>query len=310
MTDLRQRVPAHSLIEMLLHKWDIGEIRLDTSTNGVVVGEDAVSWYRGVLGERRVGSILEQLSDSHTVLHSVPVGTGSTDIDHVVIGRAGVFCINTKYSPGKKIWTAGRSMYVGSHKQPYVSNSMNEARRAADLLSKASGLTVPVTALLVFVDPGPITRKVAPGGSPDDPEVRVLADKHLIRVFMDRPIFSEEQTARITAAAVRPETWHRSPTTSTAGIHITREFEALETEVGSHLVGEYTVPTTISTTPAAPVSRKARKTAPIRPRESGQAKARLKCSRQATVEKLLSGLFLPVVGLALLWIYGSAIVGG
>jgi hypothetical protein len=34
-----------------------------------------------------------------TVLHSVPVGTGSTDIDHIAIGPAGVFTLNTKYSP-------------------------------------------------------------------------------------------------------------------------------------------------------------------------------------------------------------------
>ncbi len=303
-------MPGHSLIEQLLHQWDIGEIRLDASTNDVVVGEDAVSWYRGVLGERRVGSILNQLDASHTVLHSVPVGTGSTDIDHVVISRAGVFSINTKYSPGKKIWTGGYGLYVGGYSQPHVRRSVDEARRAADLLSEASGLTVPVTALLVFVDPGAIDRKAPAGGGPNEPEVRVLSDRDLRKVFTGRPIFSEEQVARITAAAERPGTWHRSPAVSTIGTHITREFEALELKLGTHLVGEYSAPKTISVSPPARVAAKTRKAAPIRPRETVQAQARLKCSQQATLQKLLSGLFLPVVGLAVAIIYTNAIIGG
>ncbi|MBG6212216.1 hypothetical protein RCH23_000129 [Cryobacterium sp. CAN_C3] len=45
--------------------------------------------------------MLSKLGPEWTVLHAVPVGSGSSDIDHVVIGPAGVFTINTKNHTGK-----------------------------------------------------------------------------------------------------------------------------------------------------------------------------------------------------------------
>lgn len=291
---------------MLLHQWDVGAIRLDSTTNDVVVDQDAVSWYRGVIGERVVGSILELLSGEHTVLHSVPVGTGSSDIDHVVVGRAGVFTINTKYSPGKAIWSAGYGLLVDGHKTRYVSNSVAEARRAADLLSLACGLTVPVTALLVFVNPGTITRKAPAGGGVGDPEVRVIADQDLLRVFMDRPIFSEEQVARIATAAVRAETWHRSPVESTIGHHITREFEALEEEVGPQLARAYPDPRKNIRPARTAAARAPRTTAPPRARSSRSRTVR---RRRSALEKIFRGLMIPVAGLIGLWLYLNSITG-
>ncbi|WP_309620996.1 nuclease-related domain-containing protein [Salinibacterium sp.] len=305
MSDLRQRVPGHSLIDMLLHQWDLGTIRLDASTNDVVVGEDAVSWYRGVIGERRVGTILGLLSDSHTVLHSVPVGKGSSDIDHVVIGRAGVFSINTKYSPGKRISSAGYGMYVDGRKRHYVRNSVAEARRAGELLSAASGLTVPVTALIVFVNPGPITHKAPAGGDAHEPEVRVLADDDLFRVFMDRPVFSEEQVERIAAAAVLPATWHRSPSESTVGDHITREFEALEEAVGPHLARAYTAP---PKAPAPNARNRDRRPAASRSRPAAARRPSSR-KRQSAFERLFRSLLLPVMGLVGFVMYVNSITG-
>jgi hypothetical protein len=67
------------------------------------------------------------------------VGRGESDIDHVVIGPPGVFTINTKFSPGKDVWVAGRGMYVGGAKQHYVVNALYEARRASTYLSRLHG---------------------------------------------------------------------------------------------------------------------------------------------------------------------------
>src|SRR6187402_2325790 len=94
--DLAQRVPGQSLIEQLLVEWDQGHIRLGEMPGTVVIDEDARGWYWGVLGERRTASLLSTLDHQWTVLHSVPVGSGKTDIDHVAIGPGGVFTINTK----------------------------------------------------------------------------------------------------------------------------------------------------------------------------------------------------------------------
>ena len=65
---------------------------------------DERSWRIGADGEETVGSKLSRLADQGwRVLHSVPVGERDADIDHVLIGPAGVFTINTKTHPGKRV---------------------------------------------------------------------------------------------------------------------------------------------------------------------------------------------------------------
>lgn len=240
MSDLRERVPGHALIDELLHQWDLGTIHVDERSNGIVIDEEAEGWYRGVLGERRVAAILDQLSAAQaqspwTVLHSVPVGRGESDIDHVVIGPPGVFTINTKFSPGKDVWVAGRGMYVGGAKQHYVVNALYEARRASNYLTRRCGLTVPVTGIIVFVDPNRITHKAPAGGGEADPPIKVVRDTELFNALLVRREFSDEQIARIVDAAIRPDTWSDSTTPSSLGTHVAREFQALEQEVGPRL---------------------------------------------------------------------------
>lgn len=144
MSDLRQRVPGHSLIDELLRQWDLGNIHVSARSDEIVIDDEALGWYRGVIGERRVADLLTQLGDAWTVLHSVPAGVKGRDIDHLVIGPAGVFTINTKYSPGKDVWSAGYGMRVGGFKcDSYVQAALSEVRQAESALSRVSGLTVP-----------------------------------------------------------------------------------------------------------------------------------------------------------------------
>lgn len=240
MSDLRERVPGHSLIDELLRQWDLGTIHVDVQSNGIVIDEEAEGWYRGVIGERRIAALLEQLGSREprspwTVLHSVPVGRNDSDIDHVVIGPPGVFTINTKFSPGRSVWVAGRNLNVERVPKPYILNALAEARRASHYLTSASGLTVPVTGLVVFVDPSKVIIKEPAGGGEGDPRVRVLRDTELLDELFQRREFSDEQVARIVDAAARPETWTDAARPSTAGQHISREFEALQQEVGPRL---------------------------------------------------------------------------
>jgi hypothetical protein len=292
MTDLRQRVPGHSLIDELLRQWDVGSIRVDG--NRVVIDEAATGWYRGVLGERRVAAELSGLGSDWTVLHSVPVGRGTSDIDHVAISQAGVFTINTKFSPGKKVWVAGYGMYVGGHKQPYVKNSLTEARRASELLSRATDLTVPVTGLIVFVDPAQLTLKAPAGGGTYDHEIRVIRAGRLAATVSGRPIFSVAQVAVIVDAAVRPATWHASPAPSSAGAHITSEFEALEQAVGPQLGRPIrTVTRPRSGSPRAhpaPALRRAPRVNRTRTRRSA-----------SPLRRTLTGLIMPAIGLIIAW---------
>ena len=240
MSDLRQRVPGHSLIDELLHQWDVGAIHLTERSDEVVIDDEAVSWYRGVIGERRVASLLAQLGEAWTVLHSVPVGSGSTDIDHVVIGPSGVFTINTKYSPGKDIWAAGVNLQVSGHGQRHIHNSIREVVRAAGALASATGLDVPVTGVIVFVDPSRIVLRERPGDGSHD--IRVVSDRELLDTIRGTTMLLPQELERIVDAAVRPETWHQSPTASTIGDHIEREFVALEEAVGPQLAAPVSAP--------------------------------------------------------------------
>lgn len=296
MSDLRERVPGHSLVDELLRQWDLGNIHVDAASDGIVIDDEAVGWYRGVIGERRVAELLGRLYSSWTVLHSVPVGRGTSDIDHIVIGDAGVFTINTKYSPGKKVWVGGYGMYVDGFPVQYVRNSVSEAARASDLLSRATGMTVPVTGLIVFVNSGPMIHKTAAGGGVGTPEIKVLRDVELLAEFATRPVFSFEQVQRIVESAVKPETWHTAPAVSTVGRHISQEFEALEAAVGPRLAEA--VPRPIA--PPRPRTSAPRPQARRTARAPSQSRSRRK-PKQSRLEKLILGLIMPVIGFVVMF---------
>ena len=142
------------------------------------------NWRVGAQGEVTVGSKLEKLCKrGWRVLHSVPVGTRGSDIDHVLIGPGGVFTLNTKRHPQSSVWVRGNTVKVNGHNQPYVRNSRFEMERAARLLSEAAGRPVPVTGALVFLT-GTMPPKVTVREQPD--EVLVLDLQTLLPAYKRR----------------------------------------------------------------------------------------------------------------------------
>lgn len=111
--------------------------------------EDARSWFTGALGERDVARALDALGPEYTVLHAVPVGRRSTDIDHVVVGPTGVFSINTKNHSGQDVWVGGRTLTVNGQRTQHVHRSLTEGEQATTLLSAAAGGPIPVQPVLV-----------------------------------------------------------------------------------------------------------------------------------------------------------------
>lgn len=302
-TDLTQRVPGHSLIDELLRQWDRGTIRVD-DTGTVVIDDEVRGWYLGVLGERRVALELLRLGPEWTVLHSVPVGRGDSDIDHVIIGPGGVFTINTKHSPGKDVWYAGLNLMVGGIRQPYLRNAVFEARQARAKLSAAAGSPVAVTGILAFVDPSKIASR-APAGEGDVP-ILVVPHSALSRVFQRAPVITSEHVARIVAAASDPKTWHDRPVTSSLGTHVTKEFLALEEVLGRlDLAERYAPPTVRALTELAPTP--AASSRPPRKRSTAAYSAgrsrppvrrnRSRRRRRSALDRLIWDLIVPVVGL-------------
>ncbi len=304
MSDLRDRVPAHSLIDELLRQRQSGGIHMDATGRRLMVSEEAEAWYRGALGERHVAAILSDLSDDWSVLHSIPIGKGNSDIDHVAIGPSGVYSINTKFSPGKKIWVGGYGMYVGGTARPhYVRNALLEAQRASEALSAATGLTVPVTGLIVFVDPASITHKAAAGAGEYRPTIEVIASSALCERLDSIREFSDEQIARIVEAAVRPETWVQHPKSSSHGAVIDNEFADLEAALGP----QFGFPS-VSTRPGARtsvreprVSRKAQSRRGTRPASRARSKKAPRKTGRSRRERLITDLVLSIGVLSVVW---------
>ena len=173
-----------------------------------------------------MGRILEHLGPGWTVLHAVPVGAGTSDIDHVLIGPAGVFTLNTKNHTGQSVWVAGRTLMVAGKKQRHLHNAGYEAARAAKLLTSGANQAVEVTGVVVIVAPKSMTIRESPSG------VAVVTDRQLLRWLNGRPaVLTPRQVALVTAAAVRPGTWHRNPLAGADAAALQHEFAALRTLV-------------------------------------------------------------------------------
>jgi hypothetical protein len=300
--DLAQRAPGHSLIEKLLDEWNQGRIHFGDQPDTVEIDENARGWYWGVLGEQRVAATLSTLGPEWTVLNSVPVGAGNTDIDHIAIGPAGVFTLNTKYSPGAKVWAAGHGLLVsGKHRERYLRNSLLERTRAATALSSAAGFAVPVESAIVFVDPAKLTIEAPPLW--DNTALHVVSESGLLPLLTSRRELSDEQLTTVMDAALRAETWHRSPQPSRPGTHLTQEFQALRDAVGPAL--ETTRPVVAAAYSSQPVARR-----PVRARTPSRRPARSsRRRRRRSIGEELFRLVVPFAGLFAAWYYFANIYG-
>ncbi|PZE30185.1 nuclease-related domain-containing protein [Curtobacterium sp. MCBD17_028] len=187
---------------------------------------EARSWFKGALGERAVAVALEQLGPEWTVLHAVPVGTGQSDIDHVVIGPGGVFTVNTKNHAGQKVFVGGGSFMVSGYRQPHMRNALHEAERAERLLSVAAGVQVRVQPLLILAAAASfkVGRKT--------PMVVTLQAHQVGRWFHGlRRVKSAEEVRFLSMLAEERGTWHVESLVITDTLRHVQRFERLEREV-------------------------------------------------------------------------------
>ena len=173
------------------------------------VKTDERAWRVGAKGEEKVGKELTKLPDGWHVLHAVQVSVAGTDIDHAVIGPAGVFTLNTKRHPDGKVTVYDRALYVNGVKVDYLNKSRGEARRAARLLTDACGFPVSVRSAIVFVDLADIKEK----GRPDD--VLVTTRRRLVNLLQDLPpSLCPDEVRTIHLQACNSRTWLPAPSSS------------------------------------------------------------------------------------------------
>lgn len=164
------------------------------------------AWRVGAKGEEKVGKELTKLPEGWHVLHAVQVSDAGTDIDHVVIGPAGVLTLNTKRHPGGKVTVYERALYVNGVKADYLQKSRGEARRASRLLTDACGFPVAVRSAIVFVDLADIKEK----GRPDD--VLITTRRRLVSLMQGLPVsLNTDEVRTIHQRACISRTWLPAP---------------------------------------------------------------------------------------------------
>ncbi len=205
--DLARRRPAASVIaECLREQASVPPNSAMQRIFGVSpLGRAAEPWYVGALGELEVARRLERLGDGWHVLHSVPVGTAGSDLDHVVIGPGGVFTINTKHHRGASVWVGARRILVNGQRTDHLRNAEHEANRTAKLLSTATRMPLEATPVLAIVGARRLTVRERPA------RVVVLPADALARWLRGRPVvLAPEEVGRLVASAALPSTWGQS----------------------------------------------------------------------------------------------------
>ena len=178
---------------------------LVTTAKALGIRTTAGSFAMGARGEREVGRKLNRWAERNGwhVLHAVPVGRAGADIDHVVIAPFGVVTVNTKTTK-TRVWVGEYGMTVGGKSVDYLRKSRAEARRAGRLLGRATGIAVPVQAVIVFT--GAHRFSIRRGGPPD---IAVLAAPRALRRWLRKQpsVLGNEQVEVIYQAARNPATW-------------------------------------------------------------------------------------------------------
>jgi hypothetical protein len=232
--------------------------------NRVVLHEDARPWLVGALGEIEVGRVLAQLGPSWFVRHSVPIGSGTTDVDHLVIGPAGVFAINTKHHRGASVWVGDYVVRVGDRNEKYFGPSRGEGLNVARRLASHVDFVVPVHPVIAVLNAHSFVDRRAV----DAREVTVVEAKDLVRWLEQQPDqLTETQVSLLTLAAEEPNTWHIDPRAADT-LRVMPRFERLVEQTGAQLVP--TPPRVTRPMPQRYGSRRPAYSRPSRPAGSGK----------------------------------------
>jgi hypothetical protein len=307
---LLNREPGYSVAKECLVKQAAAEERDPSlrSDRGVRLHPDAWSWYVGALGEIEVGAILSQLGPEWFVRHAVPIGTGATDVDHLVIGPNGIFVLNTKRHIGANIWVGDRVMRVNGSNVPHLRAARSEASNVCTRLGDRVGFPVVVYSAIITVG----ERSLKDARNTLARSTSVVSSTQLIRWILSRPAtLSPTALELVRLAAEEPDTWHIDPHAADT-LRVMPRFQRLRDQVGDNPPSPQSLanpgrPTQPARRPSARPTRPSRRPVSA-PRAQGRARSggrRPESRFERVVKALVVGLFLVptlfVIGIVLLW---------
>jgi hypothetical protein len=155
---------------------------------------------RGANGERLTGWWLGRLPTGWHLFHDLRGGENGERIDHLVIGPAGTFTINTANLTGK-VWIGPKSILHNRRRTDFLPKASAEARRASRLLSDAVGRRVEVRAVLaILADEWTIKQRPA--------DVYVAAPRGARDWILKQPaLLRPDEVMALAVAASKPSTW-------------------------------------------------------------------------------------------------------
>lgn len=133
---------------------------------------------RGAVGEEQTAAVLSALPPGWTVLHDVRwPGRRFANIDHIVIGPAGIFVIDSKNWSGQVLVAGSTLRQNGRSRETTVAACADSALAVSELVPDLADAVVPV---ICFVRAEPVS-----GWARD---VMVCSTANLVHMLMTRPI--------------------------------------------------------------------------------------------------------------------------
>jgi hypothetical protein len=132
------------------------------------------------------------------------------DVDHLVLGPGGAFCLNTKrLDYDADVVVTGRQFRVNGYSRPYYPKAVKEACRVEARLQSAAGWEVPVRPVLVVCNVN--VENVRIREQPDD--VTVVFRREVVRwLRAQATTLAPEQLALLVRKARHPSTWDPTKT--------------------------------------------------------------------------------------------------
>lgn len=193
------------------------------------LGVEARTHYRGALGELLVGDALENLGPTWDVLHDLPLE--GTVVDHLLIGRAGVFTVYAANYGRNDVTVDSATITVAGGQRDDIAVAAAEATEVSRLLTVAAGKPVRVRPLVVVVDPLRLTVK-APSG-----DVVIISSRELEGFLSRAPrTLTGDEVAHVSDLADLVTTWPAIPDSGLDTQKLHRDFGVIRTRVNDALL--------------------------------------------------------------------------